>query len=97
VSHSADFERILGYTDKCARACTWNGNNINIIEAPTPVQAYEMQGVNEERKTIYCRLFDLIPQPKVAQAVVLDGDTWYIESITTNSVYTQITMRRSIA
>jgi hypothetical protein len=93
-----DFARVLLDTGVFGRICSWNGAPLQIAEdAGTEQQQYQAQGVNSEKKIIYCRDIDLVPIPVVTEEVNLDGEIWYVFDVKTPFGYLVITLERRVS
>jgi len=94
----ADFDKVLLNTDVYGRICSWNGASLKIAEdAGVLSQDYRAQGVNTNKKVIYCRDIDLVPKPTVTEQVVFDDETWYVADVKTPFGYLIITLERVAA
>jgi len=92
-----DFANVLLDPEVYGRICSWNGAALKIAEdANVESQDYEAQGVNADKKIIYCRNIDLVPAPSVTEEVNLDGKRWYVEDVKTPFGFFVITLRRMV-
>jgi hypothetical protein len=92
-----DFEDVLLNVDEFGRWCSWNGEDLQIVEdARLEVQEFEAQGVNIDKKRIYCRDIDLVA-PKVTEIVVLDDENWYVLDVKNPFGYLVISLERCVS
>jgi len=78
----ADFECVHLNVEEAGRICSWNGHNLLIAEdVRVESQEYQAQGVNADRKIIYCRDIDMLAIqtiPQIYEEVNFDGAIWYV-------------------
>ncbi len=80
------------------RICSWNGADLHIVEdAGIESQGYEAQGVNIDKKIVYCRDIDLSHAPVVTEDVDFDGEIWYVTDVQSPFGYLKITMERRVS
>jgi len=93
-----DFADVLLNLEEFGRICTWNGTPLKIAEdAGTLSQDYRAQGVNTNKKIIYCRDIDLVPKPTVTEQVLFDNEMWNVADVKTPFGYLIITLERVAA
>jgi len=93
-----DFKNVLMNLEEYGRECSWNGYPLQIAEdARINTQLYEAQGVNFDKKIIYCREIDLASPPSVTEQVNFDGEYWYVSDVKTPFSYFIITLERRIS
>lgn len=94
----ADFESVLLNIYEFGRICSWNGADLHIVEdAGIESQGYEAQGVNIDKKIVYCRDIDLSHAPVVTEDVDFDGEIWYVTDVQSPFGYLKITMERRVS
>jgi len=77
-----DFSRVLLDTSIFGRTCSWNGAPLDIAEdARIESQGYKAEGINANKKIIYCRDIDLEPIPTVTEEIDLDGEIWTVDDV----------------
>jgi hypothetical protein len=94
-----DFKRVLLNPFEFGRTCLWNGEPLEIAEGAREDDeaASDAHGVNLGKKLIVCRDVDLSPTPIPGEAVILDGESWYIEDVKTPFGHLMITLIRNTA
>ncbi|MCL1947857.1 MAG: hypothetical protein FWF51_12025 [Chitinivibrionia bacterium] len=94
-----DFKNVLLNADEFGRICSWNDLPLQIAEdARTDLgENYDAQGVNVERRKIYCRDMDLIPHPRVTEQVDFDGANWYVADVKNPFGFLEIVLERRIS
>jgi hypothetical protein len=95
----SDFENVLLNTEEFGRVCSWNGYPLQIAEdARVDLgEFYEAQGVNLDKRKIYCRDTDLTPKPKPTEQVNFDGAFWTVLDVKNPFSYLVITLTRNVA
>jgi len=77
-----DFKNTFLNENEFGRVCLWNGKELKIVEdARLENELNQTQGVNVNKKIIYCCETDLNPRPRAYEAVELDGDMWEIVEV----------------
>jgi len=90
-----DFDKVFLNDKEFGFEVMWNGSPLRVVEdTRRALIDYETQAIDKKHRVFSMRDIDLVPMPKVAEQVDIDGDFWDIVDVTVSFGHYVVTLAR---